>query len=76
MGLLVLNNVRMLLVDGQAAQAGGSTHTVLEDDLPLPLPLLPALPLVCQGGGGDLYGKGITRLKPCAMPGGRKVARF
>ena len=49
---------------------------VPEDDLPLPLPLLPALPLVCQGGGGDLYGEGKARFKPGAKPGGRKVARF
>ena len=46
---------------------------VPEDDLPLPLPFLPALPLVCQGGLGDLYWKAITRFKPGAMPGGRKV---
>ena len=49
---------------------------VPEDDLPLPLPLLSALPLVCEGSAGDLYGETITRFKPGAKPGERKVARF
>ena len=77
----------MFLMYVQTSQTGSSINAreeytelvvslyqpVLEDDLPLHLAPLHALPLVGQCGGGDLQREGVARFKPGAKPGRGEV---